>query len=182
MTTVKVINTRYNPRGASVVVEAKFDRWTSYLEVSHDQPCGYNYRRMRHETDPLADWVRLETAERDITAEGVRLAKDAIIVADNSMEEACRWFKYSQLYETMQAVVTETVKNYQDDFYLHDCTRLGMAHPFPEVLRWYVRESGTFLFFGEEVGEWECAVRKQWPDARIFRYTSEDGLAEISSH
>lgn len=182
MNTVLFKRVSMNPRGAGVVVEVVNGRYSEFMEITHyldDKYQAYSFRRMRNERDALADWVHEERAEEYLGTEALVKAKERIAEAEQEMFNARAIFNMTSLREKMAQIVRATVKHFEDDFYLHDCTSLGLKGPYLPPFRWYVRECGTWLFFGDE-GEFERAVLRENVQRR-FNWTPRDGLVEIVS-
>lgn len=170
-----ILSTQFNPRGASVVVRTfgESGKWPAYMKVIHNlnDYDEWSFCRMRDEESTLADWVSEDTANWTIGEEGIAAGKAACLKAERRMKKARATFKKTELYAAMEREVNQTVTSYRDDFFMHDCTRLGlMLLDGKEIdkFRWYLRDSGTWIFQGDiSATEHEVIKEKRH---RIFHY------------
>jgi len=128
----------------------KFKTWKGEIE--------YHARLLRHENDPLANWV---SWDRYITQDAYNAAVKQLDKNLRAVKRDIKAGKNHPLYTSMQAIASKTIKHFREDFTYHDTLRLARCNPVSFV--WIVRESGAWLL-------------TSWQDEHeILKYSAKEG-------
>ena len=145
-------------RPACVLVTQENDRYIERVEVSrqidsetqdwrkYKDYVDFDYRSLRYENDPLANWIGRDRAIQYMGKEAIEKAESACIESLAKVKIKIDSAKNHPAYESMKRICDSDIQHYKADFTYHDCLQLA-EHNKEDRFIWSVRSTGTRIYF-----------------------------------
>jgi len=143
----------------------------------------FNYRLLRNESDPLANWQGRKQAESYTSETAIKKGINQINKQLRELKKEIAEARLNPTYLKLKPYADAKIKNYYTDFNFHDCIRLYREKPINFI--WLIRETGSFLItakdaYCNEIISGETRTRNKNFNHDYF-YFSNNELKRINS-